>query len=114
MSAIYVAAPYELKEQASVVAARLRALGHSVTSGWHDREDVNEEATARRDLEEVEACDTLLLINVQEWAHKGTGGRHVEYGYALARGKSLVIFGERTNLFHLFEAVRVLGALEEL
>lgn len=111
---VYVAAPYQMKPQAATVAAVLRGKGHKVSSTWHDREDENDEATARRDLEEVEACEAFLLINPEEWDRSGTGGRHVEFGYALARSKDMIIFGVRSNLFHQFEAIRFIGSLEEL
>ena len=58
---------------------------------------------AERDLEEVKACDVMLLfteptgrINVPR-----TGGCHFEAGYALASGKHLVVVGPAENIFCL-------------
>ncbi len=31
---------------------------------------------------------------------KGSGGRHVEFGYALAKGKPIVLVGPQRNVFH--------------
>jgi len=34
------------------------------------------------------------------YTRSGRGGRHVEFGYAMAKGKRLIVVGYRENLFH--------------
>lgn len=69
---------------------------------------------ARQDLADVDAADTLLAFNPVGWENVGTGGRHVEFGYAVARGKQIVLYGVRSNIFHHLSQVRVITTVEEL
>jgi hypothetical protein len=39
------------------------------------------------------------------------GGRHVEFGYGMAKGKRLVLIGERENVFHDHPSVEVYPTL---
>lgn len=112
---IYIAAPFALRGQAAEIAQHLGALGHRVTSRWitDDSETIGDE-WARKDLADVAEANLLLAFNPMEWKNIGTGGRHVELGYALALGKQVVIFGVRSNIFHHLSDVRVIGRLEDL
>lgn len=106
---IYIAAPWQLKAQARAWRGVLEAGGLTVTSRWLDTPDVPQDtdASALECLEDVIAADRLLLINPEAWAAAGTGGRHVEFGYAVAAGKDLHIFGVRSNVFHHLRYVTV-------
>lgn len=119
---VYVSAPWPLQAQARAWRAVLEHAGFVVIARWLDLPaDAQADAEgAEMDLEDVVASDVLLLINPPEWAERGTGGRHVELGYALGAGKRLVLFGARTNVFHQLPAVEAyddvdacLVALEE-
>ena len=111
---IYIATAYELRDHAISVMHHLEALGHEVTSGWlHGHVGMDDEH-ARRDLADVLAADLLLLLNPADYAEKGTGGRHVEVGYALALNIPVVIVGVRSNIFHHLDRVRVIGSVGEL
>ena len=44
----------------------------------------------------------------------GRGGRHVEFGLAIAWGKPVYLVGERENVFHWLPQVRVFPALDEV
>lgn len=100
MSAIYIAAPGPMVHEARALRSLLQASGLAVTSRWLDAifEDTHE--AAQMDLDDVRQADTLIALNPPSWALKGTGGRHVELGYALALGKRVLLFGARTNVFH--------------
>ena len=50
-----------------------------------------------RDIGEVVTAD-LLIIDTQE--ESCSGGREVEYGMALALGKSVWVVGPERNIFH--------------
>ncbi len=111
---VYIAAPYPLRSEARDLGLTLRNLGHHVTSRWLLKDDDSSDATAQMDLDDVDRADVLLLWQPGEWANKGTGGRHVEFGYALAIGKPVVVFGSKTNVFHYLDRVRVTERLEDL
>lgn len=104
-----------MRDEAIVMMTRLESLGHVVTSTWLKQTDAEDDATARMDLADVDAAEMLLLWQPGEWASKGTGGRHVEFGYALARGKLLTIIAEEpTNAFHRLYDVRIIRTIEDL
>jgi len=87
------------------VRADLREIGHDVTSQWilHGPEitandpSVDLHANALMDLNDVVDADAFILFND---VAGGRGGRHVEFGYALAlKIGRIFIVGERTNVF---------------
>jgi hypothetical protein len=53
------------------------------------------------DLTDIGAAEVVVSFT----GAGGKGGRHVEFGYALATGKRLVIVGQRENVFHCHPAV---------
>jgi len=114
---VYIAAPYQLKEQADEVRALLNMSSPSifVTSRWIDGpfKITNEEA-GDMDLADVRSAEALVLINPKKWANSGTGGRHTEVGYALCLGLPIFVLGEPTNLFHAQQLVRVVDTTNEL
>jgi nucleoside 2-deoxyribosyltransferase len=110
----YLGGPGELKEMAKAIAQALRDKGHVISSTWHDVDDPEAEETALRDFSQIEDAEEFILLNPAEWAHKGTGGRHVEFGYAVARGKDMIVLGSRTNIFHRIETIRVVEQLEDV
>lgn len=112
---IYIAAPYPLREEARRIMILLESAGHHVTSRWIVEDQVgmsHEHAT--HDLEDVARADLLLAVHQEAWHNRGTGGRHVEFGYALALGIPVVLWGQRTNNFHHLNHVRVIERLEDL
>ena len=103
---VYIAAPFPLRHDAIVARSGLLSMGLISTAHWldQDQEEWNDD-WARIDLADIDRATVFLLINPPEWKHKGTGGRHVEFGYAVARHKDIVILGERTNVFHSLSSV---------
>src|SRR5262249_40345922 len=89
--------------------------GHVVTSRWHRRGATEPQGAGRgallaqsaaEDLEDIDSADALVLFT-QAGKHFA-GGRHVEAGDALGRGKRVIIFGPRENVFyHLLAVVHV-------
>lgn len=81
---IYIAAPYEQKELARLVARVLSSLGHRVTSFWHEQTDpVPADLHARlanRDLHRVRKSTRLLCLNPDD---SKTGGTTLEVGVAI-------------------------------
>jgi nucleoside 2-deoxyribosyltransferase len=104
---VYIAAPYPERAAAQRVGRALEAAGVAVTSSWLCLDDVPSEASAARDLADVARADVLVALNPDSWHDRGTGGRHVEVGYALALGKPIVLVGARSQIFHHLRAVTV-------
>lgn len=113
---VYVAAPWPLKHQAEKVGRLLAQRGAVVIARWLTLPDTpqDDDAGARMDLADIDASDALVLINPAEFVQAGTGGRHVEFGYALGKGKAVHIYGVRSNVFHQLSTVHFYGHLEDL
>lgn len=111
----YLCARYSRRDELRSVREELQRLGHTVTSRWLDtnweekerQDQVHSSAAppeyreqyAVADLEDVRAADCLIAFT-EEPRSGGRGGRHVEYGAALALGKRIIVVGHRENLFH--------------
>lgn len=121
MPSVYVASRFEDKDQAREVRAALAAGGVDCTSRWLEQESKTEanEQDRRRfyagmDLEDILSADALVLLDPKETHRTGTGGRHVETGYAIAAGRRVLILGARENVFHSLEQVTVHETVESL
>lgn len=121
MPSVYVASRFEDKDQARSVRDALVAAGVACTSRWLEEESKTESSEQERrryyavmDLEDILSADALVLLDAPETHRTGTGGRHVETGYAIAAGKQVLIYGERENVFHSLPQVRAFSDLGEL
>jgi len=56
------------------------------------------------DLEDIDNADYLIAFT-QEENGNSKGGRHVEFGYALAQDKQIIVIGPRENVFYCMEGV---------
>lgn len=110
----YVCARYGRKAEAKEIANVLLEMGHTVTSTWVDQvedemlygEGVDAAGRfAQKDIDEVRAADVLLYLSEDQDNPWGRGGRHVEFGCALAFGKMTAIIGPLENLFHYLPGV---------
>ncbi len=117
---VYIAARYGRRLEMLQVASDLEGLGHIVTSSWisgkHEtRPGIDNNGTeeerrgwAVEDLSDLSAADTLIAFTEYPNSEgRGRGGRHVEYGYAMAVGCDLIVVGPRENVFHSLRKVRV-------
>lgn len=116
---IYLAARYSRNPEMRGVRDVLEALGHEVTSRWIDHHDgalLESVATAalnsdpasvrhygQHDLEDLIASDIVISFTSTDGG--GKGGRHVEFGYALALNKRVIVVGPRENVFHTLSDV---------
>ena len=106
MNAVYVAAPFEQRAFAALLASNLRRDANlEVTSRWLFEESNLDAEWAQKDLDDIDRADALVALNAESWKTSGTGGRHVELGYALAREKTIVLVGVRSNIFHYHPSV---------
>jgi nucleoside 2-deoxyribosyltransferase len=111
---IYLAAAFERRAEMRETRDRLEILGHTVTSGWIDLpNDTKPIGVAElkvspgqwadfaiADLHDVYNADVLIMFS-----GGGRGGRHTEFGYALALDKQLILIGDRENVFHALPGV---------
>lgn len=103
---VYIAAPWELQDQAKRLAAILREAGVQTTASWlHAQSECLTDEWARNCLRDIRQCDVLVAWNPEDWARGGTGGRHFEAGFASALAKPLVVVGARTHIFHFLRTV---------
>lgn len=104
---IYIAALYSWREKMELVADYLKLMGHEVTSRWvyGNEEGKTNEEIAVFDLEDVDAADVIVSYTLPYGSKFKGGGRAVEFGYGLAKGKRMVIIGERENVFNWFPGV---------
>ena len=122
---IYVASKFENGKVVREAYAALQADGHTITHDWtvESAEGMTGEALhaylqgcAEKDLEGVEKCDALLLIN-----HANGCGMYTELGIALAHDKFIVVIDGKHpphniffNLAHVHHAKDLGDALKIL
>ena len=117
---IYLAARYGRRQELAAYARLLQAAGHRVTARWltgvHDTSaGMSDEDAALEDLIDVERADVLISFTEEgDVPGRARGGRHVEFGWALARGKRLIVLGPRENIFHHHPRVEVVSGYVEL
>lgn len=122
---IYLAARYSRREELCGYREQLRAMGHDVRSRWLDGKhqisdsgnligdhgealvEAGGEAAAllrakfaQDDFEDVTGADVVISFTEPPRSKANRGGRHVEFGIALAGGKRILVVGHRENIFH--------------
>lgn len=112
---IYLAAPFGEYLKVQAYADDLRHRGHAITSRWHSDhvsiwlKDPSKQAgylgPATEDLHDLREADTLISFTEPEGTGYTSGGRHVEFGYAMARGHDLFVLGPVENIFMNFAQV---------
>lgn len=112
--------------------SELEALGHTVQARWlngdHqlandgtpigedgaslvEEKEQSERASALRtkfaldDWEDVNAAEVVISFTEPPRSTANRGGRHVEYGIALAIGARVIVVGYRENIFHWLPVV---------
>jgi nucleoside 2-deoxyribosyltransferase len=118
---VYLAAPYACRDNLRPLADELRSIGMYVTSSWleedaalgsgqvgaaTDLDDSAARAHVKKDFADIDRADVLVaftaeaskVLNVSTISH--SGGRHIETGYAIAKGKEVVVIGKPENIFH--------------
>lgn len=96
---VYLAGSFQSQKRLRPLRDKLWEMGHEVIGTWLDECAKPEEMTpaifdkqlAMKDLTEVRAADCLILDLIDP---STTGGRTVEWGYALGHAKLRYIVGE--------------------
>jgi nucleoside 2-deoxyribosyltransferase len=114
---IYLAARFSRAEEIYGHLQEVERLGHEVTSRWcrpdanHrlpdevDQSDPRGAIFARQDMEDLESSQ-LVICFTEPPPPASRGGRHVEFGLALAWGKNIFVVGPRENVFYWDPNVR--------
>lgn len=112
---IFLAARYSRLPELNVYRTQLEAAGHRVTSRWlnggHEivRDvqglsaqvaNAERERLAIEDWNDMKEAEVVVSFTEEPRSTNGRGGRHVEFGGALALGKTCVVVGPRENVFH--------------
>jgi hypothetical protein len=127
---IYLAARYSRHPEMRELRDTLHDQGHTVTSRWIDlHKDENSveplgphesSATAERlnedpdscrpfalhDLDDIESADVVVSFTDSPG---GKGGRHVEFGYAVRAGKTMVVVGPNEHIFHTLAPIHLVS-----
>ena len=124
---IYLAARYSRGGDLRETRTKLEALGHTVTSRWIDGDHqisdagLSDEAKAAErtrfaleDWEDLLAADCVISFTERPRETNTRGGRHVEYGAALAAGKRCIVVGFRENVFHCLPQVEFFETESEM
>lgn len=110
----YICARYGRREEARELADRLIQLGHQITSTWlwqvedemlYDNGPLVAGQFAQKDVDEVESGNGIVYLSEPTDNVWGRGGRHVEFGVAIAFKKDLYVVGPLENLFHYLPKV---------
>ncbi len=99
---IYLASNYSTHPEMREHAKTLEALGHEITSEWINGTHGGDDRAlyAQIDLRDVDAADAIIFFAEAPEGSRTRGGKHVEFGYALAKGKRIFLVGKPVNVFH--------------
>ena len=125
MMRAYLAAAYGRKQEIQAAAAYLELKGMEIISDWHqelyapgiDMRTLTGaiiRGLAEKDLEQLADCDTMVFFAEPQTQQPPRGGRHVEFGIALALGKRIVVVGERENIFHHLPGITTVDSIEQV
>lgn len=109
---VYLAAMYQWMDRMKVEREKFHAAGYEVTAQWIDNGEESEAIVTRHDaaqmdLNDIDRADIFVLFTLDHGTMFSSGGRMVELGYAMARGKAVFIIGDRENVFCHHDTVTV-------
>lgn len=114
---IYLASRYSRAPELRKYRTQLAELGHQVTSRWLDggheikpggseqAADHERQRFAVEDFSDMLDADCVISFTEEPRKTNTRGGRHVEFGGALATGKRCIVVGWRENVFHHYPGV---------
>lgn len=120
---VYLAAAWSRRAEIEQIAARLKAKGVEITSNWLYEETRPPEVAHRSwmrerahiDLGDVDRADAIVRFTDPETQTADpeadvdrrllSAARMVEFGYAKAKGKALIVVGGHQNVFDFMTGV---------
>jgi hypothetical protein len=102
----HLAARYARRVELCGYRKQLLSIGATLTSRWLDFRKMPSWSCriARDDCEDLLAADAAIILTEIPNTILATGGRHVEFGLALAQGKRVIVVGPREQRVPLFAA----------
>lgn len=108
---VYLAGRYSKRDEFRQFAQQLRERGVEVTSSWleetlpldvkHNQvSKVDNLMLATADLNDIDRAQLVIFFAEDAEKQPPRGGRHVEFGYALAQRKPIYVIGKEENVFH--------------
>lgn len=124
---IYLASRFSRRHECHALGKQLEKYGYKIVSRWtlpdsdhivasgisQIAADKERERFALEDLEDIDKCDIVVSLMEDEPRNNTRGGRHVEFGYAIAKGKELVVIGCRETVFHHLPEVHHFETVED-
>lgn len=119
---IYLAANYSRYPEMQLVKKKIESIGHKVTSRWilGEHEALEGQSHALNRSFANDDWDDLINSNICLWfsneegkENRGRGGRHVEFGLALAWHIPIYVVGRKENVFHWLEQVTHINSVDE-
>jgi len=108
---IYLAASYLRRLEIAAYGELLKQDGHSITAEWlsgvHEKPPWTEATYSQHDLQCIRDAEVFIGFTEEPGVDSKylRGGRHVEFGYAIAYGLKLVIVGPLENSFYYLLSV---------
>jgi nucleoside 2-deoxyribosyltransferase len=113
---VYLAAQYPRRNEMRQVAALLRENNIEVTSRWleesipltsqlHDTSVHYNQKAGALDRDDIDEADTLVLFAEDPTVGLPRGTHHTEFGYAMGKGKRLIVINGPENMFHYLPEV---------
>lgn len=120
---IYLAAKYSRNAEMRMFRDHIEGIhGHRVICRWiegnHQLTDIKNDPEytrfAREDFQDLSNSDVVLWFSEPEKIEgRNRGGRHVEFGIALAYGIPIIVIGRKENVFHWLPEVRHVAELSD-
>lgn len=115
---IYLASNYHSHPEMRQVRSMLEVHGHEVTSRWinggHEMGQTPLDTIyAMEDIEDINNAEAMIFFS-REQTPRQRGGRHVEFGYALALEMSIFVIGKKENVFHYLPKLKHFENIDEV
>lgn len=114
---IYLAAQFKEQNLMKEWRKLLRQNGHYVTSRWLEVSEATEKESASveaaKDLHDIHASEIMISHTVNRGDLFTGGGRHIEFGFALALEKKLINVGGYESVFHQLPQVITVSTIEQ-
>lgn len=110
---VYIAGRSEDLAACKTLQVVLAKHGIGCTSTWLNGLIPNRKMAALTCMTDIVRADAVVIANPADVHRTGTGGRHTEVGMALMSGKPVVLVGQRENVFHDLDLVRVVPSSKD-
>jgi nucleoside 2-deoxyribosyltransferase len=116
---LYLAAKYQWRLVVKQIATKIEAQSpHTVIGRWlsgaHDGLSIEDQARwAGEDFDDIDYADCLVVFQLPVDEPEQSSGRHIEHGYALGKGKQVIIVGKSTSVFRYAQGTTCYPSLDE-